>query len=118
MIAMVSSKIWAHLRGHILLFDQPALRFDASAGFRLLLTAGCADGARSPGSRSRMSSILLARCTESLHSAEPSHVRRDAIFAIGLFFGILFHRSGNLWIVAILHGIGNAYIVTSLGSAR
>ncbi len=41
-----------------------------------------------------------------------------AIFAIGLFFGILFHRSGNLWIVAVIHGIGNAYIVTSLGSAR
>lgn len=41
-----------------------------------------------------------------------------SIFAIGLFFGILFHRSGNLWIVAIIHGIGNAYIVTSLGSAR
>jgi len=32
------------------------------------------------------------------------------IFAIGLFFGLLFHRSGNLWIVAIAHGIGNAYI--------
>lgn len=41
-----------------------------------------------------------------------------AIFAIGLFFGILFHRSGNLWIVAVIHGIGNAYIVTSLGSGR
>lgn len=41
-----------------------------------------------------------------------------SIFAIGLFFGILYHRSGNLWIVAIIHGIGNAYIVTSLGSAR
>lgn len=41
-----------------------------------------------------------------------------SIFAIGLFFGVLFHRSGNLWIVAIMHGIGNAYIVTSLGSAR
>ena len=41
-----------------------------------------------------------------------------AIFAIGLFFGILFHRSGNLWIVTVIHGIGNAYIVTSLGSAR
>jgi membrane protease YdiL (CAAX protease family) len=41
-----------------------------------------------------------------------------AIFAIGLFFGILFHRSGNLWIVAVIHGIGNAYIVTSLGSLR
>ena len=41
-----------------------------------------------------------------------------SIFAIGLFFGILFHRSDNLWIVAVIHGIGNAYIVTSLGSAR
>jgi membrane protease YdiL (CAAX protease family) len=41
-----------------------------------------------------------------------------SIFAIGLFFGMLFHRSGNLWIVAVIHGIGNAYIVTSLGSAR
>jgi membrane protease YdiL (CAAX protease family) len=41
-----------------------------------------------------------------------------SIFAIGLFFGILFHRSGNLWIVAVIHGIGNAYIVTSLGAAR
>jgi membrane protease YdiL (CAAX protease family) len=41
-----------------------------------------------------------------------------AIFAIGLFFGTLFHRSGNLWIVAIMHGIGNAYIVGSLGATR
>jgi membrane protease YdiL (CAAX protease family) len=41
-----------------------------------------------------------------------------AIFAIGLFFGILFQRSGNLWIVAVIHGIGNAYIVGSLGSLR
>ncbi|PZR75270.1 MAG: hypothetical protein DLM73_05795 [Chthoniobacterales bacterium] len=37
-----------------------------------------------------------------------------AIFAIGLFFGVLFRRSGNLWIVAVIHGIGNAYIVTCL----
>ena len=37
-----------------------------------------------------------------------------AIFAIGLFFGLLFKRSGNLWIVAVIHGIGNAYIVGSL----
>jgi CAAX protease family protein len=41
-----------------------------------------------------------------------------SIFAIGLFFGILFQRSGNLWIVAVIHGIGNAYIVGSLGSVR
>jgi membrane protease YdiL (CAAX protease family) len=37
-----------------------------------------------------------------------------SIFAIGLFFGVLFKRSGNLWIVAVIHGIGNAYIVGSL----
>jgi membrane protease YdiL (CAAX protease family) len=41
-----------------------------------------------------------------------------AIFAIGLFFGILFRRSGNLWIVGIIHGIGNAYIVGSFAPAR
>jgi membrane protease YdiL (CAAX protease family) len=41
-----------------------------------------------------------------------------SIFAIGLFFGVLFKRSGNLWIVAAIHGIGNAYIVGSLSSAR
>ena len=34
-----------------------------------------------------------------------------AIFAIGLFFGIVYRRSGNLWIVAVFHAIGNAYIV-------
>ncbi len=33
-----------------------------------------------------------------------------AIFAIGLFFAVLFRRSGNLWMVAIFHGIGNLYI--------
>jgi uncharacterized protein len=32
------------------------------------------------------------------------------IFAIGLFFSVLFWRSGNLWMVAIFHGIGNSYI--------
>ena len=41
-----------------------------------------------------------------------------SIFAIGLFFGILYRRSGNLWIVAILHAIGNAYMVSSLGQVR
>ena len=41
-----------------------------------------------------------------------------SIFAIDLFFGALFRRSGNLWIVAVIHGIGNAYIVASLAAAR
>ncbi|MEY2498052.1 MAG: protease family protein [Verrucomicrobiota bacterium] len=33
-----------------------------------------------------------------------------AIFVIGLFFGVLFRRSGNLAIICILHGLGNCYI--------
>lgn len=33
-----------------------------------------------------------------------------ATFAIGLIFGILYHRSYNLWIVGILHGIGNWFL--------
>ena len=37
------------------------------------------------------------------------------IFAIGLFFGVLFQRSGNLWMVAIAHGIGNFYIEGARG---
>ena len=41
-----------------------------------------------------------------------------SVFAIGLFFGVLFRRSGNLWIVAVIHGIGNAYIVGSLGTTK
>jgi membrane protease YdiL (CAAX protease family) len=39
-----------------------------------------------------------------------------AIFAIGLFFGVLFHRSGNLWLAATFHAIGNAFIVSSIAS--
>jgi len=38
-----------------------------------------------------------------------------AIFAIGLFFGVLYKRSGNLWMVATFHAIGNAYILWSVG---
>ena len=33
-----------------------------------------------------------------------------AIFVTGLFFATLFQRSGNLWMVGVFHGIGNAYI--------
>jgi membrane protease YdiL (CAAX protease family) len=33
-----------------------------------------------------------------------------ATFLIGLIFGILYHRSYNLWIVGILHGIGNWFL--------
>jgi uncharacterized protein len=33
-----------------------------------------------------------------------------AIFAIGLFFALVFWRSGNLALIAVLHGLGDAYI--------
>lgn len=33
------------------------------------------------------------------------------IFAIGVFFGVLFQRTGNLWMVGIFHGLGDWYIV-------
>jgi len=33
-----------------------------------------------------------------------------AVFAIGLYFGLMFQRSGNLWLPAVFHGIGNMYI--------
>lgn len=36
-----------------------------------------------------------------------------AIFAIGLFFGVLYRRSGNLWLPASFHAVGNAVIVWS-----
>lgn len=39
------------------------------------------------------------------------------IFVIGLFFGVLFKRSGNLAIVGVLHGLGDCYI-DGLGSLR
>lgn len=32
-------------------------------------------------------------------------------FAIGLFFAVLFQRSGNLWMVGTFHGLGDWYIV-------
>jgi len=35
-----------------------------------------------------------------------------AIFAMGLAFGLIYRRSGNLWIVAVMHALGNAFIVT------
>ena len=41
-----------------------------------------------------------------------------AIFLIGLFFGAVYARSGNLWLVTVFHAIGNAYILASLGAAR
>jgi membrane protease YdiL (CAAX protease family) len=41
-----------------------------------------------------------------------------SIFLIGLFFGALYRRSGNLWIVGTMHAIGNAYIVATAGASR
>ena len=37
------------------------------------------------------------------------------IFAVGLFFGALYQRSRNLWLPAVFHAIGNAYMVWGSG---
>jgi membrane protease YdiL (CAAX protease family) len=46
-----------------------------------------------------------------LARTHPTHLWIFAgIFAIGLFFAVLFQRSGNLAMVAILHGVGDWFI--------
>lgn len=41
----------------------------------------------------------------------PSHLWIfAAIFSIGLFFAIVFKRSGNLWIIGVMHGVGDWFI--------
>ena len=35
-----------------------------------------------------------------------------AIFLAGLYFAVLFQRSGNLWIIGIMHGIADWYILS------
>lgn len=45
------------------------------------------------------------------HLSEPSPwPMLAAIFAIGLFFAVLLQRSRNLWMVAVFHGIGTAWM--------
>ena len=47
----------------------------------------------------------------ALARANPPHLWIfAAIFSIGVFFAVLFKRSGNLWIVALLHGLGDWFI--------
>lgn len=40
-----------------------------------------------------------------------------AIFAIGLVFGAVYQRSRNLWLVAVFHAIGNAWMVWGTGAS-
>lgn len=63
--------------------------------------------------------VLIANCLYTFGPLHFYHFQRGAaafpmfaaIFAIGLFFGVLFQRSGNLWMVAVFHGIGDAYLL-------
>ena len=46
-----------------------------------------------------------------LAQRNPSHLWIfAATFSIGLFFAILYKRSGNLWMVGVMHGIGDWFI--------
>jgi CAAX protease family protein len=60
--------------------------------------------------------VLLANLVFTFGPLHSKHFRIDAdagprwgmfaaIFAIGLLFGLIYRRSGNLWIPALLHGI-------------
>ena len=39
-----------------------------------------------------------------------------SVFAMGMLFALIFRRSGNLWIVALMHGAGNALIAAGMGN--
>ena len=46
-----------------------------------------------------------------LAAKHPTHLWIFAgVFSIGLFFALIFQRSGNLWIVGIMHGLGDWFI--------
>jgi len=46
-----------------------------------------------------------------LASRHPSHLWIFVgIFSVGLFFALIFWRSGNLWIIGIMHGLGDWFI--------
>ncbi len=53
----------------------------------------------------------LHACHFSVSQRNPSHLRIfAAIFITGLLFAVLFERSGNLWIIGVMHGIGDWFI--------
>ena len=87
-----------HWKGHAFLFDRRrSTAYGSGAGLRLLAIFCFLEYLVGP----RMSICGF------LHLATPLFA---AIFATGLFFAVLFQRSGNLWMVGIIHGIGNSYI--------
>ena len=46
-----------------------------------------------------------------LARGNPSHLWIfAATFGIGLLFAILFNRSGNLWMIGVMHGVGDLFI--------
>jgi membrane protease YdiL (CAAX protease family) len=50
-----------------------------------------------------------------LWQAAPAAPMFAATFAIGLFFALLYYRSGNLWLPATFHGLGNAFVQGTVG---
>jgi membrane protease YdiL (CAAX protease family) len=66
--------------------------------------------------------VLVANLLYTFGPLHLYHFGREAplpmfagIFAIGLFFGVVFQRTGNLWMVGIFHGLGD-WFIGGLGS--
>lgn len=51
---------------------------------------------------------------EHIAGPSPAWPMFAAIFAIGLLFGAVYQRSGNLWLVATMHAVGNAFIISGM----
>lgn len=52
---------------------------------------------------------LMAMRPETMNA---TIVTLAATFAIGLLFAFIFHRTRNIWLVSLMHGIGNAFTNT------
>ena len=64
--------------------------------------------------------ILMANLAYTFGPLHFHHLSRGnpwpmmaAIFAIGLLFAVVYHRSRNLWLPAVFHGIGTAWILSA-----
>ena len=110
----------SHWQASLLLFaTQMTWGFYQEAVYRGLLQSGLVGKF---GSRAGILASNLIFTFGPLHfyhfRASPLHWWIfTAIFTIGLYFALIFHRSGNIWIVGTMHGLGD-WFIDGLGRSR